>query len=79
MARDPEKRTAAIVGGWLAALALYAYSYALGFIVLYVLSVVHVMLEFPLNHRTFAGIGKELYALAVRSRRGATARQGRTA
>ena len=79
----PKTRTAAIVGGWLASLALYAYSYALGFIVLYVLSVVHVMLEFPLNHRTFAGIGKELYALAVRSRRGGAAarpdRRGRTA
>ena len=32
-------------------------------ITLYFLSVLHVMLEFPLNHQTFGGIGKELHAL----------------
>jgi len=31
---------------------------------LYFLSILHVMLEFPLNHLTFAGIGKELRAWA---------------
>jgi hypothetical protein len=48
---------------WLAALALYAYDYLLGFVVLYSLSVLHVMLELPLNHQSFAGIGRELFAL----------------
>jgi hypothetical protein len=45
-------------------LALYARSYELGFVALYFLSVLHVMLEFPLNHQSFAGIAKELYAMA---------------
>jgi hypothetical protein len=31
---------------------------------LYFLSVLHVMLEFPLNHHIFAGIGRELYAIS---------------
>jgi hypothetical protein len=33
-------------------------------IALYFLSVLHVMLEFPLNYQTFAGIGRELQAFA---------------
>jgi hypothetical protein len=60
----PRSRTAAIAVLWVASLALYARSYELGFIALYVLSVLHVMLEFPLNHQSFAGIAKELRALA---------------
>jgi hypothetical protein len=47
---------------WLTSLALYARSYETGMIALYFLSVLHVMLEFPLNHQTFAGIGRELHA-----------------
>lgn len=57
-------RIAAIAVVWLASLALYAYNYDIGMGVLYVISALHVMLEFPLNHRTFAGIGRELYATA---------------
>lgn len=45
-----------IVTGWLAGVALYLYSYRVGFAVLYLLSVVHVMLEFPLNHQTIVGL-----------------------
>lgn len=60
----PRSRSVAIVVLWTASLALYARSYELGFIALYVLSVLHVMLEFPLNHQSFAGIAKELHALA---------------
>lgn len=56
-------RTAAIVGLWLISIGVYAYDYQVGMITLYFLSVLHVMLEFPLNHMTFGGIGKELYAL----------------
>lgn len=56
-------RTAAIVGLWLISIGVYAYDYQIGMITLYFLSVLHVMLEFPLNHQTFAGIGRELYAL----------------
>src|SRR5207244_480970 len=59
----PKSRTAVIIALWLCALGLYGYSYQIGMIVLYFLSVLHVMLEFPLNHYTFAGIGRELHAL----------------
>jgi hypothetical protein len=59
------KGRAAVIGGaWLSSVAVYAYSYEVGMIALYFLSVLHVMLEFPLNHQTFAGIAKEVYALA---------------
>ena len=60
----PTGRTAIIIGLWLVALGLYGYSYQAGMLALYFLSVLHVMLEFPLNHNVFAGIGKEVYALA---------------
>ncbi len=61
----PATRISAILVLWVAALGLYAYSYALGFAALYVLSVLHVMLEFPLNHQSVAGIANELRSLAV--------------
>jgi len=60
----PKTRTAVMVLIWLGALALYAYDYDSGMAVLYFMSILHVMLEFPLDHRTFAGIGRELYAMA---------------
>lgn len=59
-----KNRIAAIALVWLASLALYLYNYDTGMAVLYFISILHVMLEFPLNHRTFAGIGRELYAIA---------------
>jgi hypothetical protein len=49
-------RAVGIVIAWLAGMSLYLYSYRAGFAVFYVLSVVHVMLEFPLNHQTFVGL-----------------------
>jgi len=60
----PKTRTVVMVVVWLGTLALYAYDYDVGMAVLYFMSILHVMLEFPLDHRTFAGIGRELYALA---------------
>jgi 4-amino-4-deoxy-L-arabinose transferase-like glycosyltransferase len=60
----PKSRTAIIICVWFSALVLYGYSYQAGMGALYFLSVLHVMLEFPLNHHTFAGIGRELYAMA---------------
>jgi hypothetical protein len=57
-------RTFAIIGLWIASLGIYAYDFQLGMITLYFLSVLHVMLEFPLNHQTFVGIGRELGAFA---------------
>jgi hypothetical protein len=59
------RRTAGILGLWLVSLALYARDYDSGMALLYLLSVLHVMLEFPLNHRTLAGI---VQALGPRAR-----------
>jgi hypothetical protein len=54
--------TRAIIIGlvWAASVALYFYNYRLGIKWLFMLSLIHVILEFPLNHRSFAGIGREL-------------------
>jgi hypothetical protein len=60
----PKARIAFMAVIWLGALGLYAYDYDTGMAVLYFMSILHVMLEFPLNHRTFTGIGKEMYAMA---------------
>jgi hypothetical protein len=62
-----KNRTIAIVGIWLVAIGIYAYSYQTGMAMLYFLSVLHVMLEFPLDHKTFAGIGSELGSLVRRT------------
>ena len=45
---------------WLASLVLYYYNYRLGIRWLFILSLVHVILEFPLNHHSFIGIGRQL-------------------
>lgn len=58
---DRRKLAGAIVI-WLASLGLYASSYELGARWLFLLSFAHVLLEFPLNHLSFAGIGTELAA-----------------
>jgi hypothetical protein len=65
--RVSKARAGLIVALWLAAVAIYARDYLLGFVVLYTLS---VLLELPLNHQSFAGIGRELGAL-MRPRRAA--------
>lgn len=52
---------AAIIGlVWAASIALYFYNYRLGIKWLFILSLGHVILEFPLNHRSFIGIGRQL-------------------
>lgn len=43
---------------WAASVALYFYNYRIGIKWLFLLSLVHVILEFPLNHRSFIGIGR---------------------
>ena len=45
---------------WIASVSLYAYDYRTGFMALLLLSILHVFLEFPLNHRSIVGIGEEL-------------------
>jgi len=64
--RIPRARGVAIVAVWLAAVAVYAWDYLLGFAVLYALSALHVMLELPLNHQSFAGIGREIAGFFTR-------------
>ncbi len=44
---------------WIGSVALYFYDYKLGLAALFFLSVLHVFLEFPLNHMSFVGIYKE--------------------
>jgi hypothetical protein len=50
------RRHYAIITLWLAAVGIYLYDYLTGFYVLLALSLLHVVLEFPLNHRSFFGI-----------------------
>lgn len=58
----PRRRLVAVVVVWIASLALYAADFALGIRWLLLLSFAHVLLEFPLDHRTFLGIGQEVAA-----------------
>jgi hypothetical protein len=61
-----KRRLIAIVVVWIASAALYAYDWKIGFTALLGLSLAHVFLEFPLNWRTFVGIGDELKKRATR-------------
>lgn len=45
---------------WAGSVGLYIYDYKIGLAALFFLSVLHVFLEFPLNHLTFIGIFKEI-------------------
>lgn len=58
----PLGRGIAVVVLYLASIGLYLYDYMIGFAWLFLLSFMHVLLEFPLNHQSFIGIGKELRA-----------------
>jgi hypothetical protein len=49
-----------IIAIWVASVALYVYDYRTGLRWLYVLSLGHVLLEFPLNHRSFIDIKNQL-------------------
>jgi hypothetical protein len=53
-------RWGAILTLWALSVAVYAVDYRIGFIVLFALSMAHVLLEFPLNYRTFWGICTEI-------------------
>lgn len=56
-ARVSPTRGAIIVALWVFAVGFYFLDYALGFMLLLILSFMHVVLEFPLNHRSFREIG----------------------
>ncbi len=58
-------RGIAIVLLWIAAVSVFAYDYRMGISVLYALSLLHVMLEFPLNHRTMVALIHPSRMLAV--------------
>jgi hypothetical protein len=66
--RIPRAWSVANIVLWLGAVGLYAWDFQLGLLVLFGLSYLHVYLEFPLNHLTFAGIGRELAVLGRGSR-----------
>lgn len=61
-----KQRLSIIVVLWILSIALYVFSYKIGFYALFLLSMLHVFFEFPLNHQTFIGIGKELKAISKR-------------
>lgn len=54
------KRSSVIVILYITAISSYMYDYNLGFKILLFLSLLHVLLEFPLNIKTFALIRKSL-------------------
>ena len=59
----PRARAIMVVLVWLTSVALCLYDYRLGLQWLFFLSFTHVVLEFPLNHLTFVGIGREIGGL----------------
>ncbi|NDF11887.1 MAG: hypothetical protein EB060_03600 [Proteobacteria bacterium] len=56
-------RAAVIVLLYVCSIGVYAYDYKTGFLVLLYLSVLHVLLEFPLNVGTFKAVSRFLYML----------------
>ena len=52
------RRAWAIALTWIAGVIVYAVDYRAGFALFYVMSVTHVMLEFPLNHHSFATLAR---------------------
>lgn len=56
-----KKYVGIIVFIWIGSVILYLGDYQKGLVWLYLLSLLHVLLEFPLNHRSIIGIGNETY------------------
>lgn len=61
------RRLAVILVMYVASVALYAYSYALGLLALLFLSQLHVLLEFPLDVRAITDVGRAIGSLPVRA------------
>jgi hypothetical protein len=55
-------RVVTILAIWVAGGLIYLYDFRMGFAVFYVLGMLHVLLEFPLNHQTFVDIWKAFRA-----------------
>lgn len=62
----PKSTLAIVVVLWVASILIYAYDYMVGLKWLFLLSFLHVLLEFPLNYRSVIGIGQEIKGLFVR-------------
>lgn len=60
----PKARFVVVILLWLVSLGLYLYNYKVGLQWLFFLSFTHVLLEFPLNFFSIAGIGRELRAIS---------------
>jgi hypothetical protein len=58
------RRMTGIAALYAASLGVYAYDYATGLVALFVLSLLHVLLEFPLDVRTIAGLASRPVAAA---------------
>ncbi|MDE0965961.1 MAG: hypothetical protein OSB73_22780, partial [Candidatus Latescibacteria bacterium] len=56
----PRRRFIALVALYGLSVGVYAINYQWGISALFCLSLIHVFLEFPLNHKTFVGIGNHL-------------------
>lgn len=56
----PKSWLLAVLIIWGISVSLYAYDYKVGLLALLFLSMLHVILEFPLNYKSFIGIGQEL-------------------
>jgi hypothetical protein len=50
-----------IIGLWFLSVCIYLYNYTIGLKWLYSLSIAHVLLEFPLNHKSLSDISKLLF------------------
>jgi hypothetical protein len=57
------KRLVIVATLWLSSVGLYIYDYSLGFRWLFVLSLTHIYLEFPLNHLSIIGTLREARGL----------------
>lgn len=62
-----KQRMLAIITLYCLSLVIYALDYKLGFITLFFLSLLHVFLEFPLNHRSIVGTFGELRGRLTKS------------
>lgn len=62
----PKARFVVVIVLWVASLTIYAINYERGLQWLFFLSFCHVLLEFPLNFTSMAGVGRELGNIAKR-------------
>jgi hypothetical protein len=58
----PKARFVLVIVGWFVSIVLYSINFRVGFQWLFLLSFMHVMLEFPLNYVSFMGIFSEVKA-----------------